>query len=164
MRERSPPLPPALSGATSTCLSRPAVWDDAVCFFKDAQMVRVGRPYGRVCRRRLREHLLSRCAAAGVQYVEAEVEVASSASGEQAAELTLADGRTLRCRLPVLASGVAAGRLFKYEDGVPAVAAQTAYGIEAEVEGYAAAYPPDKMLFMDFRRHHTGLYDGTATL
>lgn len=147
----------------STRLPCPAVWDDAVCFFKDAQMVRVGRPYGRVCRRRLRQHLLSRCAEVGVQYVEAEVDTASSASDQQAAQLVLADGRTLRCRLPVLASGVAAGRLLKYEEGVPAVAAQTAYGIEAEVEGYAAAYPPDKMLFMDFRRHHTGLYDGTAT-
>ncbi|KAL4457454.1 hypothetical protein ABPG75_012319 [Micractinium tetrahymenae] len=141
-----------------------AVWDDAVCFFKEAQMVRVGRPYGRVCRRRLREHLLSRCAAAGVRYVEAEVDAASSGADQQAAELALADGRTLCCRLPVLASGVAAGRLLKYEAGVPAVAAQTAYGIEAEVEGYGGAYPVDKMLFMDFRRHHSGLYDGTATL
>lgn len=42
------------------------------------------------------------------------------------------------------------------------MAAQTAYGIEAEVEGYSEAYDPSTMLFMDFRRHHTGLYDGTA--
>lgn len=34
---------------------------------------------------------------------------------------------------------------------------------QAEVEGYADNYPPDAMLFMDFRRHHTGLYDGTAS-
>jgi lycopene epsilon-cyclase len=62
----------------------------------------------------------------------------------------------------VLASGQAAGKLLAYEDGVPPVAAQTAYGIEAEVEGYGGSYPEDAMLFMDFRRHHTGLYDGTA--
>lgn len=36
------------------------------------------------------------------------------------------------------------------------MAAQTAYGIEADVEGYENAYNPDKMIFMDFRRHHTG--------
>lgn len=107
-----------------------AVWDDAVCYFKEQQLVRVGRPYGRVCRRRLRQHLLDRCAAAGVRFVEAEVETASSAADAQAAELCLADGRTVRCRLPVLASGVAAGKLLRYEDGVPPVAAQTAYGIE----------------------------------
>ena len=126
--------------------------------------MRVGRPYGRVCRRRLREHLLGRCAAAGVRYLDAEVTAAACEDGQQAASLQLADGRTLRCRLPVLAAGVAAGKLLRYEDGVPPVAAQTAYGIEAEVEGYGGAYPEDAMLFMDFRRHHTGLYDGTASL
>ncbi|KAI7843886.1 hypothetical protein COHA_002431 [Chlorella ohadii] len=140
-----------------------AVWDDAVCYFKEQQLVRVGRPYGRVCRRRLRQHLLDRCVAAGVRFVEAEVDTASSAADSQAAELRLTDGRTVRCRLPVLASGVAAGKLLRYEDGVPPVAAQTAYGIEAEVEGYADNYPADAMLFMDFRRHHTGLYNGTAS-
>ena len=141
----------------------PPVWNDAVCYFKEQQLVRVGRPYGRVCRRRLREHLLARCAAAGVAFLEAEVEEASSSASEQASELRLADGRTARCRLAVLASGQAAGKLLRYEAGAPAVAAQTAYGIEAEVEGYGDAFPLDAMLFMDFRRHHTGLYDGTAT-
>ncbi|EFN58632.1 hypothetical protein CHLNCDRAFT_19656 [Chlorella variabilis] len=138
------------------------VWDDAVCFFKEQQAVRVGRPYGRVCRRRLREHLVARCAAAGVAYLEAEVADASSSPSDQSAHLGLADGRRLSCRLAVLASGQAAGKLLKYEAGVPPVAAQTAYGIEAEVEGYGDSYPTDAMLFMDFRRHHTGLYDGTA--
>ena len=31
------------------------------------------------------------------------------------------------------------------------------------MEGYEQVYPKDAMLFMDFRRHHTGLYDGTAS-
>ncbi len=35
--------------------------------------------------------------------------------------------------------------------------------LQAEVEGYADNYPADAMLFMDFRRHHTGLYNGTAS-
>lgn len=43
------------------------------------------------------------------------------------------------------------------------VAAQTAYGIEAEVEGYEGAYDPREMLFMDYRRHHTGVWFGTGT-
>ncbi len=66
-------------------------------------------------------------------------------------------------RLVTLAAGSAAGRFLSYEEDAPIVAAQTAYGIEAEVEGYDGAYPKDLMLFMDFRRHHTGLYDTTAT-
>lgn len=37
------------------------------------------------------------------------------------------------CRLVTLASGQAAGRFLRYEDDAPTVAAQTAYGIEAEV-------------------------------
>lgn len=61
-----------------------------------------------------------------------------------------------------LASGQAAGRFLEYEQGAPTVAAQTAYGIEAEVEGYAGAYDPQLMLFMDYRRHHSGLWDGAA--
>lgn len=41
----------------------------------------------------------------------------------------------LYCRLVNLAAGAAAGKFLRYEEGVPEVAAQTAYGIEAEVEG-----------------------------
>lgn len=41
---------------------------------------------------------------------------------------------------------------------------QTAYGIEAEVVGYDEAYDASLMLFMDYRRHHTGLWDGGARL
>ena len=62
----------------------------------------------------------------------------------------------------ILAAGAAAGKFLQYEGGAPTVAAQTAYGIEAEVEGYDEAYDPNSMLFMDFRRHHTGLWDGGA--
>ena len=35
--------------------------------------------------------------------------------------------------------------------------------MEAEVEGYDSAYDPQAMLFMDNRRHHSGLYPGTAS-
>lgn len=66
-------------------------------------------------------------------------------------------------RLTTLAAGAAGGKFLQYEEDAPIVAAQTAYGIEAEVEGYEGAYPTDLMLFMDFRRHHTGLFDATAS-
>ena len=66
------------------------------------------------------------------------------------------------CRLVTLAAGAAAGKFLKYEHKAPTVAAQTAYGIEVELEGYEERYDGDTMLFMDFRRHHSGLWDGTA--
>lgn len=50
----------------------------------------------------------------------------------------------------------------QFEVNAPSVASQTAYGIEAEVEGYDDAYDPASMLFMDFRRHHSGINQGTA--
>ena len=37
-----------------------------------------------------------------------------------------------------LAAGGLGGKFLRYEEGAPSVAAQTAYGIEAEVEGYDA--------------------------
>lgn len=62
----------------------------------------------------------------------------------------------------VVAAGAAAGKFLHYEEAAPAVAAQTAYGIEAEVEGYEDSYDEQSMLFMDFRRHHTGVWPNTA--
>lgn len=42
-------------------------------------------------------------------------------------------GAAVACRLVNLAAGGVAGKFLRFEDGVPEVAAQTAYGIEAEV-------------------------------
>lgn len=139
-----------------------AVWDDAVCYFRQGQATRVGRPYGRVCRRRLRARLLERCAAAGVRFLAADVEAVQPDAGGATTTLLLRGGQQLKCRLANLASGAAAGRFLRYEEGAPGVAAQTAYGIEVDVEGYEGAFDTSSMLFMDFRRHHSGLYDGTA--
>ena len=66
------------------------------------------------------------------------------------------------CRLVTLAAGAAAGKFLKYEHKAPTVAAQTAYGIEVELDGYEEKYDESTMLFMDFRRHHSGLWDSTA--
>ena len=62
------------------------------------------------------------------------------------------------CRLVTLAAGAAAGKFMQFEDGAPSVASQTAYGMEVEIEGYGEAYDESSMLFMDFRRHHTGVW------
>jgi lycopene epsilon-cyclase len=142
------------------------VWTDAVCHFREGGPgVRVGRAYGRVCRRRLRAELLARCAAAGVRFLAAEVtgvDASAAAAGGDTLLARAGGGAPLRARLAVLASGAAAGRFLRYERGAPGVAAQTAYGVEAEAPGYSAAYDAASMLFMDYRRHHSGLAPGTA--
>eukprot|EP00889_Picochlorum_renovo_P000076 jgi/Picre1/27106/NNA_000076.t1 len=114
------------------------VWDTSACYFREGTETTVARAYGRVNRKKLRDELLSRCKEHG-------------------------DGATFSAKMVTLASGGAAGRFLEYESEAPDTAAQTAYGIEAEVSGYEDAFDPEKMLFMDFRRHHTGLYPGTAT-
>ncbi|KAL3158840.1 hypothetical protein ABBQ32_011564 [Trebouxia sp. C0010 RCD-2024] len=141
------------------------IWEDALCYFGEGKEVRIGRQYGRVCRRRLRKHLLQRCQQNGVQFLaglmhEMETEQTSDMA---TAGIRLADGQVVRSRLTVVAAGAAAGKFLHYEKAAPAVAAQTAYGIEAEVEGYEDNYDAESMLFMDFRRHHTGLWPDTAT-
>ncbi|WIA23453.1 hypothetical protein OEZ85_000204 [Tetradesmus obliquus] len=132
------------------------------CYFQENKETRVGRAYGRVSRRLLREHLLKLAAAAGVQYMAAAVEDIQVAGDGATATVTCSGGAALSSRLVTLASGQAAGRFLRYEDGAPTVAAQTAYGIEAEVQGYHEAYDSSSMLFMDYRRHHSGLWDGAA--
>ena len=164
-----------------------ATWQDALCYFREGEMVQVGRAYGRVCRRRLRTALLERCAAAGVTFVAGEVEAIHLPHADSDSKVTDSDWPStdlvvnrkhsavefeaeedtkavVRCKLCTLASGVAAGRFLTYESGAPSVAAQTAYGIEADVEGYETAYHPDHMLFMDYRRHHSGLWPRSATV
>ena len=161
------------------------VWPDALCYFDEGKEVRVGRPYGRVCRRRLRNVLLARCQEAGVKFLPGTVvDIIAPTNGKQKTSheetstiskgddrppaawdptrIRLSDGTEVRGRMITLASGAAAGRFLMYEQNAPSVAAQTAYGIEAEVEGYEKAYDSSVMLFMDYRRHHTGLWNGTA--
>lgn len=76
------------------------IWDDALCYFGEGKEVRIGRQYGRVCRRRLRKHLLERCQRNGVKFLaglmhELETEQASDTA---TASIRLADGQVVRSR------------------------------------------------------------------
>eukprot|EP00197_Chlamydomonas_leiostraca_P003236 CAMPEP_0202871926 /NCGR_PEP_ID=MMETSP1391-20130828/20025_1 /ASSEMBLY_ACC=CAM_ASM_000867 /TAXON_ID=1034604 /ORGANISM="Chlamydomonas leiostraca, Strain SAG 11-49" /LENGTH=562 /DNA_ID=CAMNT_0049552851 /DNA_START=119 /DNA_END=1807 /DNA_ORIENTATION=- len=137
-------------------------WDNAVCYFGEGKAKRLGRGYGRVSRRKLREHLLRICKDANVEYLPAEVSGLEVSGDGMQTKLTTADGVQFTARLVTVASGAAGGRFLRYDQDAPSVAAQTAYGIEAEVEGYEGAYPMNEMLFMDFRRHHTGVWEESA--
>ena len=149
------------------------VWRSSSCYFKEGKETKVNRAYGRVNKKLLRDELLGRCKEHGVRYYSGTVVgVEVGARGMDSAEgggyaktlVTLKDGAAFAAKMVTLASGGAAGRFLKYEDDAPSTAAQTAYGIEADVTGYVenGKFDKDAMLFMDFRRHHTGLYPGTA--
>lgn len=147
------------------------IWENASCYFREGDETKVGRAYGRVNRQNLRHELLMRCKNVGVKFYEGSVvsvEVAEQKSDELEknswadSKVVLQDGTAFAGKMVTLASGVAAGRFLEYESSAPSTAAQTAYGIEAEVAGYDGAFDPETMLFMDFRRHHSGLYPGSA--
>ena len=144
------------------------VWKKSSCYFKEGDETNIGRAYGRVNRKKLRDELLKRCKENSVSFYAGTVvsiDVPESVDSDVygTSRVHVKDGAVFEGKLVTLASGGAAGRFLKYEDGAPDTAAQTAYGIEAEVSGYSDVFDEDTMLFMDFRRHHTGLYPGTAS-
>ena len=124
---------------------------------------RLSRAYGRVDRAALRHHLLSRCAAHGVAYVPA---LATAIDHPAAGRLcsVRCDGRDVAARLVTLAGGAVSAKFLNFEAHAPPVAAQTAYGVTAVVEGYDDVYDADTMLFMDYRRTHSGMWDGTGAV
>ena len=78
------------------CLDR--VWEDALCYFGENKEVRIGRQYGRVCRRRLRDHLLQQCQQNGVQFLPGMMQQLGSEQVSQTASICLADGQTVKSR------------------------------------------------------------------
>lgn len=138
------------------------VWKKSSCYFKEGMETGVDRAYGRVDKKALRDVLLGRCVEGGVRYVNGTVVAVEVVEGEMRTRVTTKAGGVYEAKVVTLASGGAAGRFLKYETDAPSMAAQTAYGIEADVKGYADVFDSESMLFMDFRRHHTGLYEGTA--
>jgi len=130
-----------------------ATWPQSMCFFGRDQPSVVRRAYGRVHRPSLQRELLGRCKRGNVLYRAGTVKQIWKETGNgEGSMLVCGDGSTLRCKLVVVATGAAAGKFIQYEEQGVEVAAQTAYGIEAEVEGYP--FDKEQMLFMDYRRHH----------
>lgn len=112
----------------------------------------------------MRDHLLARCAQYGVAYIPDTVTDIDAPRGAQRATARTNDGTAVQARIVTLAGGAPSGKFLRFEQHAPAVAAQTAYGITARVEGYADVYDPEAMLFMDYRRTHSGMWDGTGAI
>lgn len=120
------------------------------------------RAYGRVDRSALRHHLLSRCAAAGVTYVRALVTDIDADPAASVAAVHTSATPPISARLATLAGGAVSAKFLSFETGSPPVAAQTAYGILARVKNYEDVYDPEAMLFMDYRRLHSGMWDNSG--
>ena len=159
------------------CLLRE--YDDALVWFNDedpAAGIGLGRPYGQVCRRRLREELLKRCVAAGVRYMPGLVDEVthggkdepSTLRGRRAARLDDDDDDdapardaafALRGRLVVCSTGHNRDML-RYGEGPPP-GWQTAYGVEVRMPNHP--FEVNKAVFMDFRQSDPELEgDGAA--
>lgn len=124
------------------------VWQDTIVYLDDNDPILIGRAYGRVSRHLLHEELLKRCFESGVAYLDSKVEkIIEAKDGHSlvACEREI----TIPCRLAIVASGAASGKLLQYEVGGPQVTVQTAYGVEVEVENNP--YDPRLMVFMDYR-------------
>ncbi|MBA0820914.1 hypothetical protein Goarm_017803 [Gossypium armourianum] len=124
------------------------VWPNTIVYLDDDKPITIGRAYGRVDRRLLHEELLKRCVESGVMYLSSKVEsIVEATDGHNLVACEYE--HVVPCRLVVVASGAASGKLLQYELGGPRVAMQSAYGIEVEVENNP--YDPSMMVFMDYR-------------
>ena len=150
-------------------------YEDALVWFDDSDPAAgnsLGRPYGQVCRKRLRDHLLNECAAAGVKYMPglvdfvrhgdtgkkelAEVRGTLINDAPKSEEKKLIEEEipkqgvkfTLNSRLVVAGTGHNR-EMLSYEEGSPP-GWQTAYGVEVRIPNHG--FPVNKAIFMDFRQ------------
>ena len=74
------------------------IWEDALCYFGEGKEVRIGRQYGRVCRRKLRNHLLQQCQEHGVQFKAGLMHQMETQQTSDTASIRLADGQIVHSR------------------------------------------------------------------
>jgi len=147
-------------------------YEDALVWFDDSDPASgqaLNRPYGQVCRKRLRNHLLTECASVGVKYLPGLVDFVrhGEENTDELAEVrgtiirdddednkpideanVKGDQFTLNSRLVVCGTGHNRDML-SYEQGSPP-GWQTAYGVEIRVPNHP--FPVNKAIFMDFRQ------------
>jgi len=146
-------------------------YEDALVWFDESDPASgqaLKRPYGQVCRKRLRDHLLKQCASVGVKYLPGLVDFVRHGK-ENSGELSEVKGTiirddegtkpideanvkgdtfTLNSRLVVCGTGHNRDML-SYEKGA-SQGWQTAYGVEIRVPNHP--FPVNKAIFMDFRQ------------
>ncbi|KAK3288595.1 hypothetical protein CYMTET_3931 [Cymbomonas tetramitiformis] len=146
-------------------------YDDVLVWFDEsdpAEGIGLGRQYGRVGRKELRDVLLARCKEGGVRYHAALVDVLENfeESGEvhkpkdasTTSMLHCDDGFDITSRLVVLSTGHNR-EMVQYESNDSPYGWQTAYGIEIKMPDHP--FPENKAVFMDFRQSDPEIEDGS---
>mmetsp|Transcript_18453 Transcript_18453/g.33059 ORF Transcript_18453/g.33059 Transcript_18453/m.33059 type:complete len:845 (+) Transcript_18453:1089-3623(+) len=140
-------------------------YEDALVSCDENGLVPVGRRYGRVGRKELREELLSRCQdSKNVFYYPGLVsstkeEGAKSEESDEVRRVRLTDGSEFTGKLVTMSTGHNRDVL-SYEDGnLPMW--QTAYGIEVDMPGHP--WDPKKAVFMDLTQSDEGLTGKSIT-
>ncbi|EEF38563.1 Capsanthin/capsorubin synthase, chloroplast precursor, putative [Ricinus communis] len=130
------------------CLNK--TWPMTCVFIDDHKTKYLDRPYGRVCRKKLKTKLMENCVSKGVQFHKAKVwEVGHE---EFESSVVCDDGNELKASLIVDASGFTS--TFIEYDKPRNHGYQIAHGILAEVDCHP--FDLDKMVLMDWRDSHMG--------
>ncbi|KAI4322441.1 hypothetical protein L6164_022137 [Bauhinia variegata] len=130
------------------CLDR--TWPMASVCINDSKIKFLNRPYGRVCRKKLKNKLIEGCVSSGVRFYKAKVWQIEHKEFESS--ILCDDGNELKGSLIVDASGFAS--TFIEYDKSRNHGYQIAHGILAEVSDHP--FDLDKMLLMDWRDSHLG--------
>ncbi|CAH9079310.1 unnamed protein product [Cuscuta epithymum] len=125
-----------------------STWSGAAVYIDDHTTKDLGRPYGRVNRKKLKSKMMQKCILNGVKFHQAKV--MSVIHEESKSFLICNDGVTIQATLVLDATGFSrslVGYDKPYNPGY-----QVAYGILAEVEKHP--FDINKMVFMDWRDSH----------
>ncbi|KAG1331052.1 capsanthin/capsorubin synthase, chromoplastic-like [Cocos nucifera] len=135
------------------CLDK--VWPMTTVFIDDRKTKYLGRPYGRVSRKRLKTQLLEGCASNGVKFHSAKAWKVEH--NEFSSTVSCSDGSELKASMVVDATGFTSP-FIEYDEPRRNHGYQIAHGILAEVEGHP--FDTDKMVLMDWRDSHMGSEPG----
>jgi lycopene beta-cyclase len=122
-------------------------WENCVAYYGKGE-INLGRAYGLFDKVKLRDHLLAKCEAGGVEWYQGQ---AKNIEHERKCSIvTTSTGEILRARVVIDASGHKP--MFVKRQNQNAVAYQTAYGIV----GHFSAPPVERQqfVFQDFRSDH----------
>ncbi|KAK1264231.1 Capsanthin/capsorubin synthase, chromoplast [Acorus gramineus] len=145
----------SLGGGLESCLD--VTWPHASVYFdgRDAPPKRLARPYARVSRGALKSLLLENCASQGVRFHAARAWKVSHDEEGLRSTVSCSDGREVRARLVVDASGFGSSFIgYNAPQRTPRTGYQIAHGVLAEVEAHPFAL--DEMVLMDWRDAHLG--------
>ncbi|MGE0430834.1 MAG: lycopene cyclase family protein [Planctomycetota bacterium] len=134
-----------------------ATWPTTSVVDSRGRAITLAPGYGRLDGARAQREWLRELRDGGGEIVDATVSAGAVTHDDEGTRITLDDGRELRARLLIDATGHNSTLVTRAAPG-HATAFQTAWGITAQTDPPLAGLPPDTMRLMDFSRAGTFLY------